>query len=82
MSVSNGAINVSFERPTQRLLKNFRMTYHTIVDKYLARGDSLYIPNFVETHIVDALADIDTVTLVSQENNYTLYKHPASFMHI
>lgn len=80
--VSNGAINVAFERPTNPLLKNFRMTYHTIVDRYLALDDSLYIPERVEEHIVDALADIDTNTLAEIHDTYSLYNHTASFTHV
>lgn len=82
VSVSNGAINVSFERPKNIWTKNFRMTYHTIVDKYLARDDAIYVPEFVENHIVDALADIDTSTLVRREDTYSIYNHAASFHHV
>jgi len=82
VSVSNGAINVAFERPTDSRIKNFRMTYHTIVDKYLARDDSVYTPETVQTHIVDAIADIDVSTLVRREDTYTLYNHAASFYHV
>lgn len=82
VSVSNGAINVSFERPTNPRTKNFRMTYHTIVDKYLARDDSVYTPETVQAHIVDALASIDASTLVSREDTYSLYNHAASLYHV
>jgi len=80
--VSNGAINVSFEKPTNPLLKNFRMIYHTIVDRHLALDDSIYTPATVDTHIVDALRDIDTQTLQSLEDEYSIYEHPAIFSHI
>jgi len=80
--VSNGAINVSFERPTNPLIKNFRMTYHTIVDRYLALDDDVYTPQRVETHIVDALADITSRTLVEVHDEYSRYNHTALFTHI
>ena len=57
-SVSDGAINVEFSRPSNEDIKNFRMSYHTIVDKYLDDDDT-FIPTNVETHIVDAIADIN-----------------------
>ena len=80
--VSNGAINVSFERPTNPLLKNFRMTYHTKIDKYLALDTESYFPQSSQTHIVDALADINSQTLRELHDTYSIYDHEATFSHI
>ena len=59
-SVSDGAINIEFNAPTNPGIKNFRMQYHTIVDRYLDETDT-FTPETVETHIVDAIADTKTL---------------------
>jgi hypothetical protein len=59
-SVSDGAINIEFSRPTNDEIKNFRMSYHTILDRYLDESDT-FTPTSVQTQIVDAIADIDTL---------------------
>lgn len=54
--VSDGALNVEFLKPTLPGLKMFRMQYHTIVDRYMNDRDD-FIPQQVQTHIVDALTE-------------------------
>lgn len=70
-SVSDGAINIEFQKPTNSNIKNFRMRYHTIVDKYLDDRDD-YIPKQVETHIVDAIADIQVRENIFENEEYTV----------
>jgi uncharacterized repeat protein (TIGR01451 family) len=77
VSVSDGAINVEFSRPTNPEIKNFRMDYHTIVDKYLDESDS-FIPSTVQTHIVDAIADIDSLWILEETSDYRVFKHLAT----
>lgn len=55
MNVSDAAINVSFLKPTDTTLQNFRMKYHTIVDRYIQEGQEDAIPKENETHVIDAL---------------------------
>ena len=63
-NVSDGAINVEFQKPTDTSVKSFQMRYHTIVDKY--RDESRdFIPETTETHLVDALADIKKDIIIS-----------------
>ena len=76
-SVSDGAINVEFSRPSNEDIKNFRMSYHTIVDKYLDDDDT-FIPTNVETHIVDAIADINYLWILEETDTYTVSKHLAT----
>jgi uncharacterized repeat protein (TIGR01451 family) len=77
VSVSDGAINVEFSRPTNPEIKNFRMRYHTIVDKYLDENDS-FIPRDVQTHIVDAIADISKAWFINETSDYKVSKHLAT----
>ncbi len=76
-SVSDGYMNVIFTKPTNTLLKNFRLTYHTIVDRYLDDSDS-YTPETVETHVVDAIADMDDLPILSQNEDYEVTEHLAT----
>lgn len=75
-SVSDGAINIEFSRPTNLEIKNFRMSYHTIVDRYLDEDDT-FTPMSVETHIVDAIADRETLWIIAETDQYTLQKNLA-----
>jgi len=70
-SVSDGYMNVIFDSPTDTRIQNFKMVYHTIVDRYLDLGDS-YVPSEVETHVVDAFADIDDRNQTTEYDDYSL----------
>lgn len=75
-NVTDGSINVEFQKPTNPDLKSFRMVYHTIVDKY--RDESLdFTPEETQTHIVDALADIEESPIRLVEDRYTISKNIA-----
>jgi uncharacterized repeat protein (TIGR01451 family) len=73
-SVSDGAINIEFSRPTNPDIKNFRMSYHTIVDRYLDEADT-FTPQNVETQIVDAVADTKSLWILEENSDYKLSKH-------
>jgi uncharacterized repeat protein (TIGR01451 family) len=79
VNVSDGAINVEFMRPTNPDLKNFRMTYHTIVDRAQNDRDD-FIPQSVDTHIVDALSDMDSNRRFPTDTlEYMVERHSATF---
>jgi len=75
--VSDGAINIQFDAPTNTALKNFQLTYHTTVDKYLDESRS-FLPLTNKTHIVDALAYIDDRDILEQEDDYAIQQHVAT----
>jgi len=70
-------MNVIFKKPTNPALKNFRLQYNTIVDRYLDESD-IYTPESVETHIIDALADVDAIPVISETDNYSISEHLAT----
>lgn len=70
-SVSDGFMNVSFTKPTLPQLKNFQMTYHTYIDRYLDTSDT-YSPEIVETHIVDAFTDIDNRVVEIENDSFSI----------
>jgi len=76
-SVSDGFMNVVFKKPTNAILKNFRLQYHTIVDRYLDESDS-YTPESVETYIVDAIADLDELEILEETQDYVVQPHLAT----
>lgn len=79
VNVSDGAINVEFMRPTNPNLKNFRMIYHTIVDRALNDRED-YVPQSVDTHIVDALSDMDSTRAFPEGSlEYMVEPHSATF---
>lgn len=81
--VSDGAINVEFQKPTNKNISQFRMKYHTIVDRYLGEDDQNFIPKNVETHIIDAFSEEnDAQNIVSETPDYSLAKNYASFNYI
>lgn len=74
VGVSDGSINIEFERPTNSSLSQYSLTYNTIVDRYIdTRID--YTPRTVKTHIVDAIATDD---VPESGNNFTLTPHMAT----
>jgi len=78
--VSDGAINISFAKPTNTELKNFRLEYHTLIDRYIDDGNNLP-PNF-ETHIVDALSDIDQRPVLEVGENHNIYFNEAVLTYV
>lgn len=76
-SVSDGFMNVVFKKPTNQLLKNFRLQYNTIIDRYLDESDS-YTPESVKTYIVDAIADISELEIVEKTDDYVVQPHLAT----
>ena len=77
--VSDGAINIEFQKPTRTDLTNFRMVYNTIVDRYMDDSAS-FTPQNVESHIVDAISDISQRVFEKEEENYVISKHPATLI--
>ncbi len=75
--VSDEAINVEFQKPTNPNIHNFRMVYNTIVDKYMDERKT-FIPKKVQTHIVDAISDIASQTLEEEAKNYRISKNLAT----
>ncbi len=74
--VSDEAINVSFLKPSNTKISQFRMTYHTLVDRYLYSSD-VYQSNQLATHIVDSFdSGIDT-PIVSAGSKYKIEKNRA-----
>ena len=60
VGVSDGSINVEFQKPSRADISKYTFSYNTIIDRYIdSRSD--YIPQSVETHIVDAISKDDTV---------------------
>jgi len=70
VSVSDGAINIEFSKPTNPTLKNFRLVYNTLVDRYIDDGNNL--PRSAETHIVDAIADREERIPIVQTSDYQI----------
>lgn len=79
--VSDGSVNIEFKKPTNPLLKNFRMVYHTIVDRYLYLSSD-YEPEEVETHVVDALDISDAATLETDGEGYEIHKNIATLGYV
>jgi len=75
--VNDGHINISFKKPTNPLLHNFRAEFFTIVDKFRNLGNPSYIPSGVKKFVVDAFEDIDTITLQNKTSNYVVHKNLA-----
>lgn len=74
-SVSDGAINIEFAKPTNTNLESFRLEYHTLVDRYIDDGNNL--PAWAQTHIVDAVANIDERSPTRSTPEYEIYDNPA-----
>jgi hypothetical protein len=70
-------MNVVFKKPTNNILKNFRLKYNTIIDRYLDESDS-YTPKIVQTHIVDALSDVDELEVLESSDDYDITPHLAT----
>ena len=75
--VSDGAVNIEFQKPTNIEISNFRMMYNTIVDRYMDDSES-FIPQNVETHIVDAVSNIPAQIFKSEQTGYVVSKHLAT----
>jgi len=69
--VSDGAINLSWARPTNPQLQSFRLQYHTIVDRYLDESDT-FTPSRVQTHIVDSIAWPWNIPVIEETSVYTV----------
>lgn len=76
-SVSDRSINAIFQRPTNPEIKNFSLTLHTIIDKYIDDRDD-YTPEDVETYRIDALADTEDIPALSQGDIYSVHPHIAT----
>ena len=55
-----GSINVVFNSPTNKNIKQFRLEYYTRVDKFLNEWNSNYVPKKISKNIIDAIIDIDS----------------------
>lgn len=75
--INDSFINISFKKPTNPLLHNFRAEFFTIVDRFRSLGNPDYIPTGIKKFVVDAFEDIDDITLLSQTDTYTTRKHLA-----
>ena len=78
ISVSDEAMNITFEKPSREELKNFSFTYHTAIDRRYDTSD-IYIPSDVSTHIIDAIdREIDEVP---KDENYILVPNYATLVY-
>jgi len=75
--VSDGAMNIEFSRPTDPSLRNFRLEYNTIVDRYLDDTDS-FVPRNIQTHIVDAIAMPEKRPVIEENGEYIRKSHLAT----
>lgn len=80
-AVSDGAINVEFQKPSNPEIRNFRLQYHTIVDRYVNDRDD-FTPSTVKTHIVDALTELQVSVPKSETVSYIAQKHPATLQYV
>jgi len=78
--VSDGTINIAWQSPSREEIKNYRIEYHTIVDKYLDETDS-FTPRSVKTHIIDGVSDILGREIVSQSEEYIVQNHIATLIY-
>jgi len=78
--VSDWAINISFSKPTNTDIKNFRLEYHTLVDRYIDDGNNL--PPDFETHIVDAMSHLDERPIVDTGESYNVYQNEAVLRYV
>ncbi len=58
-------------------MHNYRLKYHTIVDRYLDEGDSFF-PDTVQTHIVDGISNIQNRGILSTTKDYEVKQHLAT----
>ncbi|NDK10028.1 VCBS repeat-containing protein [Candidatus Gracilibacteria bacterium] len=72
--VSDEAINISFQKPTNPLISQFRLTYNTLVDRYMDESDT-YVSSNLETHIVDAYDSGNKILQSSAGSNYKIQKN-------
>jgi len=68
----SSAANIAFSSSTRDTISNYRLEFFTIVDRFLNIWNAFYAPQFVKSHIVDAFAGIDDITLLSEFTDYTL----------
>jgi hypothetical protein len=80
-AVSDGAMNIEFSRPTDTSIRNFRFEYNTIVDRYLDRSDT-FIPQSVNTHIVDAVASPKKRPVLEETSEYIRKSHLATLRYV
>jgi hypothetical protein len=76
-AVSDGALNINFMPATDESIHNYRVEYHTIVDRYLDERDS-FRPDDVQTHIIDAISEISDRPVLENTENFTRQSHLAT----
>jgi hypothetical protein len=74
-------MNIEFSRPTDTSIRNFRFEYNTIVDRYLDRSDT-FIPQSVNTHIVDAVASPKKRPVLEETSEYIRKSHLATLRYV
>ena len=80
VSVSDGSVNLEFDKVSRSGRFQYSLSYNTIIDRYVDE-DSSYLPQSVATHIVDGIPMKGSVTF---ENNghFILNPHQASVVYV
>jgi hypothetical protein len=63
-------------------VNNYRVSFYTLIDKFINRGNDEYVPKFSKNHIVDAFADIQTTTFLKDFDDYILNDNVSYIYHI
>ena len=74
---ANNYINISFSASKNEELKNYRLTFYQIIDKYLNVGNSSYIPKNIKQYLVDSIAWEWQVNKLDEKENYKIFKNIA-----
>ncbi len=72
---ATSSINLSFSASSDNTINKYRVSFYNIVDKFINKNTTSYVPEFTKKSIVDAVSDIDTTTIFETNSAYTKRKN-------
>lgn len=75
-SLADGKINFTFDSSTDKSQNNYRIEYYELIDRFGLENKALskYAQRW---NIIDAISDIDNITVENEEENFTIRKNVA-----